>query len=1085
MPGRADIMAKHKPLTATTLRTASGRVVTLPAPVVADHELLQEIGQGAYGRVWLARNVMGYRAVKVIYRAALETERPFEREFEGLKRFEPVSRTHPGLMPILQAGRNDAEGYFYYVMELADGQSGGPLLDNPDDYQPKTLRSQVDQLGRLPPKEVVRIGLALCDALGFLHRGGLVHRDIKPGNIVFVNSQPKLADIGLVTEIGERSIVGTPGYMPPEQPGKPQGDLFSLGKVLYVAATGMAVAEFPKLPENTTLEEDPLLWELNQIWLKAAANDPAERYQTAEEMQLHLSFLLAGQSVIAHLRIERFLRRARRYAPLVLLLLGLAAGGVHLRDREQKQAGARRQREVGALVARGVSAMRAGEYLAALPPLAGALRLEDGDPVRAATHRARIAAVLGAAPRLRQMWFAERPQMAIQFTRDGRRLLLGGPDRRTHLYRTEDGGVDSPALDEGLPEEQAVLSPDDRLAATFTDVGTDPMIGLWDVASGTRLRQMQPQPNTRIVGSVRFSPDGRLLAAGRAAGDISLCDPETGVELGQLKGHTDKVIGLAFDPGGQRLVSASRDGTARVWDVAARRQLRVFSGHSSWVYNAVFSPDGTAVASVSYDRTLRIWEAATGRELLAPVVHPDAVRSVAFSPDGARVATACLGFEARVWDARTGRPESPTLHHSSRVYDLAFSPDGRRLATACWDGTVRLWEFGEPRPECWTNGLALSPDGRISASTEGRVVTVCEGIGGRRLSQFELPGRPSEPLRFDWRGEVLLAVLPGRGARPGEASLWSAAAGRPQGKPIELGLGMTNLALCPGGALLAAAASNQVVVFDTRSGTRQGALPLAGREGAALVFSADGRRLAVRELKTFQVYTVPELRPVFRPPPGSPMPYSCAGFSPDSRWVVAAWSDATLDPGGAGIWDALNGGAQRSQLPHRDGVRCAQFSPDSRSVLTGCEDYTAMIWSVPEGRPLLPDRIRERGNLVRVAYGAGGRWVCTAGEDGQVRVLDARTGDPVTPALPHPGKVSEVQFVAGARALVTRTEDGRSWVWPLPQDPRPAEDLAELAHLLAAHQIDGAGSLRPQSKKATQQSWERLRARYPRMSAGE
>ena len=1037
--------------------------------------------RGAYGRVWLARNVMGYRAVKVIYRAALDTERPFEREFEGLKRFEPVSRTHPGLMSVLQAGRNDAEGYFYYVMELADGQSGGPLLDNPDDYQPKTLRSQVDQLGRLPPKEVVRIGLALCDALGFLHRGGLVHRDIKPGNIVFVNSQPKLADIGLVTEIGERSIVGTPGYMPPEQPGKPQGDLYSLGKVLYVSATGMSVSEFPKLPDNTTLEEDPLLWELNQIWLKAAASDPGQRYQTAEEMQLHLSFLLAGQSVIAHLRIERFLRWARRYAPMILLLLGLAAGGGYLLNQERQEAAARRQREVGSLVAQGASALRDEEYLAALPALAGALRLEDGDPVKAATHRARIAAVLGAAPRLRQMWFVDRPQLAIQFARDGRRLLLAGPDGRARLFRTEDGGADSPALGDGRSMEQAVLSPDNRVAATFSG-SAGQSVQLWDAGSGSRLGKLLAGQS---VKAVCFSPDGRRLAAGVGQGDVIVCDTQSGAELGRLKGHTDTVIGLAFDPGGQRLVTASQDGTARVWDAAGWRELRVFSGHRSWVYNAVFSPDGTAVASVGYDRMLRIWEAATGRELLLPVEHPDAVRGVVFSPDGSRVATACLGFTARVWNARTGRPEAPTLHHSSRVCDLAFSPDGRRLATACWDGTARLWELAAPRLDCRTNGLALSPDGRISASMEGRVVTVCEGIEGRRLSQFELPGLPSKPLRLDWRGEILLAVLPAEGGTRSLACLWRTSAGRPEGKAIALELQMTNMALCPGGAFLAAAASNRVVVFDTRSGTCQGVIPLAGSNGAAMVFSPDGRRLAVREPQTLQVCTAPELRPVFEARATNWMRYTSVEFSPDSRWVVAGWSDATLEPGAAGIWDAVSGGAQRSQLWHRDGVRCAAFSPDSRRVATVCEDYTAMIWSVPDGRPLLLDPIRERSALDLAAYAAGGRWVCVVDEDSQARVFDAQTGDPLTPPLRHPVAVSGVQFVAGASALVTQTADGCSWVWPLRQDPRPAADLAELARLLAAHQIDASGSLRPQSKEAVQQSWERLRARYPRMGAGE
>src|SRR5262245_20869553 len=93
----------------------------LPVPRVPDHELLRPIGSGSYGEVWLARSVIGtYRAVKVVYRKTFESDRPFEREFIGIRKFEPVSRTHDGLMHVLQIGRNDAEGYFYYVMELAD-----------------------------------------------------------------------------------------------------------------------------------------------------------------------------------------------------------------------------------------------------------------------------------------------------------------------------------------------------------------------------------------------------------------------------------------------------------------------------------------------------------------------------------------------------------------------------------------------------------------------------------------------------------------------------------------------------------------------------------------------------------------------------------------------------------------------------------------------------------------------------------------------------------------------------------------------------------------------------------------------------
>ena len=184
-------------------------------PQIPDHQLLRCIATGGYGEVWLAQNLMGtYRAVKVVYRANFSEERPFLREFEGIQRFEPISREHPGFVDVLQVGRNDQAGFFYYVMELADDANADagatPRPINPDHYSPKTLRSILrSPVGGEPSAEGARHGLPihqcltiaaeLASALHHLHQHQLVHRDIKPANLIFVHGAVKLADLGLVT----------------------------------------------------------------------------------------------------------------------------------------------------------------------------------------------------------------------------------------------------------------------------------------------------------------------------------------------------------------------------------------------------------------------------------------------------------------------------------------------------------------------------------------------------------------------------------------------------------------------------------------------------------------------------------------------------------------------------------------------------------------------------------------------------------------------------------------------------------------------------------------------------------------------
>ena len=178
------------------------------------------------------------------------------------------------------------------------------------------------QNGSLPSERAIELGIALTEALGHLHRRGLVHRDVKPANVIFVNGKPKLADIGLVTDASDnRSIVGTEGYLSPEGPGTPQADIFALGKVLYEAATGLDRREFPDLPRDVrTWPDAKKVFEINEVILMACSTDLKRRYQSCEEMQSDLVLLERGKSVKQ--------KRSQRLFWSIAKKTGLASGAL-------------------------------------------------------------------------------------------------------------------------------------------------------------------------------------------------------------------------------------------------------------------------------------------------------------------------------------------------------------------------------------------------------------------------------------------------------------------------------------------------------------------------------------------------------------------------------------------------------------------------------------------------------------------------------------------------------------------------------------------------------------------------------------
>ena len=281
------------------------------AQLLPQYRRIREIGRGKYGVVMLANYLGEYYALKVVRRPEDAGDDPaYARERRGVRtilRLPPLK----GLIRIHAFAEATDGREFAYVMDLADPELDGVgPADN--DYRPRTLASVIDAEVALPLAECVEIGITLATVLAELQRNHVIHRDVKPANIVFIKGRAVLADVGLAADVRDASsIVGTPGYAPPERQGSPAGDVFSLGKTLYRISTGRQPNE-EGLPPCTEADIDaPFFWKWMVILSKATARDPAQRYRSAK-------------GLLRDLRRLRFLASpAKRPVRRVLMAIGV------------------------------------------------------------------------------------------------------------------------------------------------------------------------------------------------------------------------------------------------------------------------------------------------------------------------------------------------------------------------------------------------------------------------------------------------------------------------------------------------------------------------------------------------------------------------------------------------------------------------------------------------------------------------------------------------------------------------------------------------------------------------------------------
>ena len=1061
--------------------TPATTLIKIPVLQVPDYEILRRIGQGAFGEIWLARTYATgrLRAVKAVYQGNFETKQPYEWEFAGVRKFEEVSREHEGFIDVLHIRRDDEAGYFAYVMEAADDITGAPVHSG-EDYQPRTLEAERQRRGRLSPAECVRVCLALTASLGELHRRGLVHRDIKPANIIFVRNAPKLADIGLITEIrpedtpaAERTLVGTPGYMDPGVHGSAQGDLFSFGRLLGVIATGLPVGQLPEDAHTTQPGSDGvLLRELMAIAAKACDPDRTRRYRVAEEIHRELVALQAGTTLRRLRRVEFWLTCARRYGLLAVAVLLLTGTAGFFWKQKRAQAIELRQQIVGSHIAHGTHAANEGDLLEALSWYAEALRLDHANPRNDPVHRLRLGAVLGLSPTIVQMWFTHHPVNFARFAGQENQVFLANSDHRWAVHDLATGQPLHPSFGTGGEWDTATLASARRLAVTAHRTN---YVQTWDSSTGQLLRRLEADsPQTQLF-EVAADEEGRWAAACGLAGTnsfVCLWPLSVTNQPTRLLSHPGMVLSVAFDPQGRRLVSSGDSGQLGVWDCDSGRLIRTLVGHSNLVNHAVFSPDGRRIASAGLDWTARLWDAETGAEVIPPLPHGDDVRSVAFSADGTRLITAGLDFTVRIWDTKAGRLLLSLRHNSKPVY-AAFSPSGRYVVTSTFDGTVRVWDLQfRWRPEEPAPGICFSGDGSLVAKPGSREVEISRAADGQRVAALHLPNDPDLKCQLNRTGNRLLAAWSSAASPIPQAQLWDTTRGQALGPACAIANPESLQAWSAAGDLVLLETDRSAVVWNLEQGKAWLALT---NQPSAAAFDPSGQKLACAHEDQVQVWGL-DVQGSHRLAAWKERgPVSSLAWSPDGHRLIAACSDSTFEARSACIRNPLTGALIGAPLNHRDGVISAIFSPDGRQAITCSEDFTAVLWKASSGQQTAP-ALRHSHQVITAAFSENGRLVATASRDRKVRVWDALTGEPVTPPIPQGDEPRSLQFVGSGRKLAVYFGRRHTAVWTFPSEARPTETLVELATVLSGQQAASGATVVPQSAEALRASWERVRA---------
>jgi WD40 repeat protein len=1030
---------------------------------VPGYEVLEELGRGGMGVVYQARHIRLGRTVALKMMLTGNQAGP-----EELVRFQQEAETaarlqHPHIVTVHEVGTYQEKPYFT-LEYLGGGSLAGKLAGGP-----------------LAPREAAALVASLAAAVHYAHGLGVVHRDLKPGNVLLTaDGTPKVTDFGLakrvdlgpgLTQTG--MVLGTPAYMAPEQAeGRineigPAVDVYALGAILYELLTGRApfrgVSALETLEQVRTREpvaprqlQPKVPRDLETVCLKCLEKPPRRRYLSAGELAEDLRRFLAGELVRARPvrlpeRAWRWCRRNPLAAALVavvtasLLAIVLSTSLLAWRLRAERDTAQRnlerakgaerdlRQKHKEALVL--LERARSAEHEAREAQKDAQDKFWNAALARARAGRS--GSQMGRRFKgLEALTEAARIRPALEVRNEAIACLALTDLRPGRVWPGRPAETQGIAFDAGL--ERYAWSP-----RTYRD------ILIRRAADDAELVRL-PAPAPRADGARLFSLDGRFLAAAAFQGKVAQFQVW---DLEQRQAVIDVAGGVAdaavdFRPDSRLVAVGREDGAIVLYELPSGKELRRLAGESP-ARSLAFHPRGNqlAVACDRAEAAVLIREVQTGKQVGPPLAHPAGVAGLAWRDDGRLLAAACGDGRVHVWDMAGPQRLSVLDGHQSAVQTVAFNHRGDLLVSRGWDGGAFLWD--PVRGKRLLELPHVSP-GRFSPDDRRLSFVGPTGLVGLSadLGLWELGGGEVRALHHDLVGNLsapagetpaavnfspdgrLLASL----GRDG-VCLWDAATGREVARvPVP---GVRAVRFDPRGTSLVVSSPAGLQRWPIRPGP-----PVApGRfqvgpphlvdatlNLAALSFSRDGRLLAGADPDHGRV--------VVGDADGkggwAEFPHRnsfAVALSPDGRWAV---SSSSPPRGGTLVWDVV-GRRKLHGLPRVFGAGVG-FSPDGRNLVTGSGgDYR--FWQINFGI-CYPVRMIDRGDSAGLpgllAFTGDGRMLAVAHSSSSVRLLDPTTGDELaTLTAPDPQRITGLSFSPDGDLLAVATVNRLVQLWDL------------------------------------------------------